>query len=111
MLVFNFKENKAVRNHLITVFVVLLSAFICQPPAFGQDTSSIDTLRQMGKAFAGIAEKASPCVVGISAQQVVTQKYPTMRDGPFGDQFSEDDFFERFFGRSYHHRRQPQRES
>jgi len=80
--------------------------------AFAQDTGSIDTLRQMGKAFAAIAEKASPAVVGIKVKQVVTREYSDMPDWPFGKQF-DDEFFKRFFGDDFFRRyqRSPQRKS
>jgi serine protease Do len=52
----------------------------------------------MGKAFASIAEKASPAVVGIRARQQVTQEYSR---SPFGGPHDDfDDIFERFFGPS-----------
>jgi len=57
-------------------------------------------LRRMGKAFASIAEKASPAVVGIRAVQVVkdgdgSREYSSGDPrSPFGD-----DFFEYFFRR------------
>jgi len=106
----HFKQNK-ISSHfsLISVSLIFL-LFITPLSAFGEDKSSIDTLRQMGKAFADIAEKASPAVVGIQAKQLITEDYLTMRDWPFGDPF-DDDFFERFFGRPFRYRRSPQRKS
>ena len=104
----NFKQNKSLsHHHIISAFLILL-LFITPLSALAQDTSSIDTLRQMGKAFATIAEKASPAVVGIKAKQTVTQEYSIMRDWPFGDPF-DDDFFERFFGQPFPRQRSPQR--
>ena len=91
----------------ISAFLILLF-FIAPLPAFAQDTNSIDTLRQMGRAFAEIAEKASPAVVGIKAEKTVTQDHPTIREWPFGDPF-EDDFFDYFFRRRSPQRRSPQR--
>jgi serine protease Do len=72
--------------------------------AFAEDKNSIATLRQMGKAFASIAEKASPAVVGVKTEKVITaEDYPSLREWPFGSPFSpfDDDFFERFFGYRY----------
>ncbi len=106
----NFKQNKFLsHHHIISAFLILL-LFIAPLPAPAQDTSSVDILRQMGKAFAKISEKASPAVVGIKADQTVSQKYSTMPNWPFGDPF-DDDFFERFFGRPFPYRRSPQRKS
>jgi len=104
----NFKQNKFSSHHYAISVLLILLLFIPPLSALAQDTSSIDTLRQMGKAFAKISEKASPAVVGIKANQTVTQEYLTMPDWPFGDPF-DDDFFERFFGRPSPRQRSPQR--
>jgi len=94
-----------------TLFLLL---FVIAPlSAAEQDTNSIATLRRMGKAFADIAGKASPAVVGITANRVVTREYSTMPDSPFDD-FSnpfDDDFFDRFFQRRFRQPRSPQRKS
>jgi len=104
----SFKQNKFPSSrHLISYSLIFL-LFIIPMSAPAQDTNSIDTLRQMGKAFATIAEKASPAVVGIKAKQTVTQQYSTMPNWPFGDPF-DDDFFERFFGQPFPRRRSPKR--
>ncbi len=110
MHIFNFRQNKTIWSYrVISTFLILLF-FITPLPAPAQDTNSIDTLRQMGKAFAQIAEKASPAVVGIKAEKTVTQDYPTIRDWPFGDPFDpfEDDLFDYFFRRRSPRRRSPQ---
>jgi len=109
MQVLSFRKNNDLSHYLVisTLFVFLL--FITPLPASAQDTGSIDTLRQMGKAFAEIAEKASPAVVGIKATRVEIQQYSTMPDWPFGGPFDpfEDDILERFFRRQFP-RRSPQ---
>jgi len=81
------------------VIVLLLLSF----PAslFAEDDQSIAVLRRMGKAFASIANKASPAVVGIRATQVVKDGDGS-REYSFGDPYSSpfgDDFFEYFFRR------------
>jgi len=95
---------------LICVYLVLFVVFV--PPAFSQDTDSITTLRQMGKAFASIAEKASPAVVGIVAEHSVSQGYSREFESPFNDPFFfdpfDDDFFDNFFRRRRPRRRSPQ---
>lgn len=96
------------RNLISVVFAALL--FLAPLTAVAEDSKSIDTLRRMGKAFASIAEKASPAVVGIRANQVVTQRYSQIPDWPFGDPFFDDDFFEQFFGRRFRQQRPPQQE-
>ncbi len=91
----------------------ILIFFFCLAPlsAFAQDTESIAALRQMGKAFAEIAEKASPAVVSIRAEKVYSQPYYIMPDWPFGDDFDPfgDDFFDRFFRRQSPRSQQRQR--
>ncbi len=74
----------------------LLTAFLLLAPisAFGQDKESIAALRQMGKAFASIAEKASPSVVSVKSERTVTEDYSTFQF-PFGSPF-EGDIFEFF---------------
>jgi serine protease Do len=91
-------KDKSRRFLSSTVLVLLLLAW--PVAAFGEDDQSIAVLRRMGKAFASIAEKASPAVVGIRAVQVVkdgdgSREYSSGDPrSPFGD-----DFFEYFFRR------------
>jgi len=99
----SFNRSKGLSFHLVISIFLVLALFAGTRPASAQDTNSIDTLRQMGKAFAKISEKASPAVVGIKASQTVTQQMP---DWPFGDPFSDDDIFEHFFGRPSPRQRQ-----
>ncbi len=61
-------------------FVLIVFSLILPLSALAEDSKSIDTLRQLGKAFASIAEKDSPAVVSIKANQAITQTYS--RDGP-----------------------------
>jgi serine protease Do len=109
------RHKRLSRLELAFVSFVVFS-LILPVCAFGEDEKSIDTLRQLGRAFAQIAEKASPAVVAIKAEKKVTITYP---QSPFGiqplDPFSQD-FFERFFRRQFpqqqpQQRRSPQRES
>ena len=70
------------------VFVLML--FSLPVSAFGEDDQSIATLRRMGKAFASIAEKASPAVVGIRATRTVrgdakSRAYSYGDPNPFGE--------------------------
>ena len=109
MQIFSFKRNKTALSCLLISTISLLVLFIGPASVSAQDTDSINALRQMGKAFAQIAEKASPAVVGITAKQVVTQEYPVMRDRPFADPFFDDDFFEHFFGPHFRRPRSPER--
>ncbi len=90
---------------LICCLAVLL-LLTAATPVSAKDTDSIAALREMGRAFADIAQKASPAVVSIKSKQVVKQEYQVSPDWPFGGPFDpfEDDFFEQFF-----RRRMPQR--
>jgi serine protease Do len=91
---------------------LILSLLLSLTPACAQDkdNESIKILKQVGKAFASIAEKASPAVVGIRAQQAVTQEYSNAPDWPFGSPFG-DDFFDQFFNRPNRYKRAPQKKS
>jgi serine protease Do len=109
MSITNLRQSKNSSHYrLISLFLVFLF-FIAPLPALAQD-EGISALRQVGKAFAKIAEEASPAVVGIKAEKTVTYSQPTLRDWPFGEQFdpSEDDIFDRFFRWYSPRRREPQ---
>ena len=91
-------KDKSRRFTSSAILVLLLLTWPVS--AFAEDDQSIAVLRRMGKAFASIAEKASPAVVGIRAVQVVkdgdgSREYSSGDPrSPFGD-----DFFEYFFRR------------
>ena len=57
------------RRFLISIFFVL-TFYASSLPVLAQDSSSIDTLKKMGKAFAEIAQKASPAVVGLKLNRL-----------------------------------------
>lgn len=101
-------ENSFRKTVLMMFSLLLLFA----PVALAEDEASVAALRQMGKAFAAIAEKASPAVVGIKAEKVETQLYYNLPNFP--DWFFESPFggdpFERFFGRPRSQQRPRQRE-
>ncbi len=113
MWILSFNRSRRVSRRLaISTFLVLVLLAGVLPVFAQEDTNSIATLRQMGKAFAEIAEKASPAVVTIKAERTVTQQYYTIPDWPFGEGFNPfgDDFFDRFFQRRSRPRRSPQRQ-
>jgi len=109
MQTFSFRAKKTASHHFVISILLILLLFSSPLPAVAQDTGTIETLRQTGKAFARIAEQASPAVVGIKAEKTITQEYPTTRQSPFGSPFFDDDFFDYFFRRSVPNRRSPQR--
>lgn len=81
--------------------VWLLTCFVVPPIAYTQEDESISILRRMGNAFASVAAKASPGVVGIVAQRTVSRPVSPMREMPFGQpDDSFEDFFDYFFRRS-----------
>jgi len=102
-----FNTSKKNRNHArLLVISTLLLLFTSPLSSLAADPESITALRQIGKAFASIAEKASPAVVGLKAERVVSQDSQTYYESPFGD-----DFFEYFFGprfRTPRRQQQPQ---
>ncbi|MFZ0033382.1 MAG: DegQ family serine endoprotease [Sedimentisphaerales bacterium] len=104
MQTINIEQKKSLSRYYVIPVSLILLLFIIPLSANAQDANSIDILRQTGKAFARIAEKASPAVVGIKASQIVSQQYSTMPDWPFGD----DEFFRRFFGNPSPRQRSPQ---
>jgi len=68
---------------------------------YGEDDQSIAALRQMGKAFATIAGKASPAVVGIKATKAARSDLRSRDESGDGSSspLNEDDLFEYFFRR------------
>jgi len=108
-------KNTTVRFSLVSAVLVILVLGVSWPVfAADPNSSPIDSLRQMGKAFAKISEKASPAVVGIEAEKSVKQQeYPSMRESPFGgptDPFDEDFFNYFFYGRPRQRRPQQQQQ-
>lgn len=99
-------QRSKTRSRYIVISTVFLLLFISPISVFAQDSDSIATLRRMGKAFASIAEKTSPAVVSLKSERIVTREYPSMREGPFGEPFSDP--FEFFFRRPPR-QRSPQR--
>ena len=106
MQISSLKQNKT-RSRYIVISTLLILLFISPISVFAQDSDSIATLRRMGKAFASIAEKTSPAVVSLKSEIIITREYPSMRDWPFGEPFSDP--FEFFFRRSPR-QRSPQRQ-
>jgi len=73
MQINRYKENKNYSRHLVISTLLLL--FSTPLSALAADPDSVAALRQMGKAFSSIAEKASPAVVGLQAEKTVTQDH------------------------------------
>jgi serine protease Do len=103
MQINNLRRNVVSRYFLVSICFILL--VFCPVSLYAESDESIATLKQMGKAFASIAEKASPSVVGIKSERTVTREY---LQSPFGEPFG-DDFFDYFFRRSPRQRQQQPR--
>jgi serine protease Do len=110
MKIISFNQKKTYTHYRIISVLLVFLFFIAPLPALAED-AGIDALRQVSKAFAKIAEEASPAVVGIKAEKTITYDQPTFREWPFGEQFDpfEDDIFDRFF-RWYSPRRRAPRQ-
>ena len=98
------------RKHSVHVLSVLLvSLIVTALPLVGsaEEQESIQMLRKLGKAFAAVAEKASPAVVSVRVEKTTVQYY-SVPDWPFAEPFNpfEDDLWDFFFRRDLH-RRQP----
>ena len=97
----SIKDHSIRPRHLALSAAFLILLIISPAASFAQDDQSIATLRQMGKAFASIAEKASPAVVTIKSERAVTPQYYGYEDSPYGNQPDPfgDDLFDFFFRR------------
>ncbi len=96
----NIGKSSGNRRACAAALYIFLWVLLMLPVSgLGGEQNSIATLKEMGKAFTSIAEKASPAVVAIRVESTVTQRYYDYEDSPFGN-----DLFEFFF-----FRRRPQR--
>jgi serine protease Do len=96
--------GRGLRFFHVCVLSVLLVSF-AGASALGQDDSSIATLRQMGKAFTWITEKASPAVVGVRSVKVLKS---SAGDGELDDSNgSFEELFKYFYGPNATPRRAP----
>jgi serine protease Do len=77
-------------------------------PVSAEDQASIQALKQIGKAFASIAEKASPAVVGVEAIKV-QEKVVSPHGRGYGSPYNNEDLYEYFFGPRSPRSRTPQR--
>ena len=104
------KQKKSCSRYLLISTFLVVFFCLSSLPAFAEDANSIDTLRRMGKAFASIAQKASPAVVGIKSEKTVTREY-SIQEWPFGETFPfDEDMFDRFFFRRSPREQTPRRE-
>ncbi len=90
------RGSRTRRPSAMSMFFVLVW-FVMSSSTLVAEDQSIATLRQMGKAFASIAEKASPAVVGIRATKTMRASSRNQLDREQTRPF-EDDLFRYFFG-------------
>jgi serine protease Do len=88
-------------GRLIPPVVIVLFLSMLPITAQGEDDQSIAALRQMGKAFATIAGKASPAVVGIKVTKAARSDLRSRDESDDGSSgpLNENDLFEYFFRR------------
>ena len=106
MKVDNYKQHMKSSHCRAISSLCLLMLLLAPISAFGQDSDSITALRQMGKAFSSIAQKASPAVVALTVERPASRDSQMYRQSPFGN--PEEDLFD-FFRRRSPRQRSPQR--
>ncbi len=110
MLVKKAKRSKPTEIRFEAAIICWL-ALCCVIPVTGrgEENESIAILKRMGNAFASVAEKVSPGVVGVRSEKMVARSVQQM---PFGQPFDpfSDDFFEYFFRRRTPQEEAPRRE-
>jgi len=75
-----------------------LALAVVVKPAQARD-DGLESLRQTGKAFAGVAREVSPSVVFIQTEGKASDSGITRFSSPFDEQWPfGDDLFKRFFG-------------
>ena len=82
----------------VSLICLVASAWV---PVSGEDQENIAVLRRMGDAFASVAEKASPGVVGVVAKRKISSSGLRLEQTPSNEPFdpSREDFFDFFFRR------------
>ena len=102
MYIDSFKKTKAAAR-CFTIAAIVVFFVIAPLSARAEDQQSIAALRQMGKAFASIAGKASPAVVSLKSERTATQDSSTYHNGPF-----DEDLFDFWFRQPSPRERSPQ---
>ncbi|MHC4325302.1 MAG: S1C family serine protease, partial [Planctomycetota bacterium] len=71
MDVLKFKSNKTGAGSCVILALSMLALLTVPTSAIARDDNAVVTLRQIGRTFAGIAEKASPSVVVLTVDKPV----------------------------------------
>ncbi len=96
MRIYSCRQKKAISRILLLPAFLFVLPLICPLPAFGQTDSRIESLRQIGKVFAQIAEKARPAVVQVLVEKSATSYNLEIPRWPFVQPYP------RYFGGSFH---------
>ncbi len=103
-----YLNRRKKRNTLSSCFAVsacLAILFLAAPLSVqGESQDNVAALRQMGKAFTSIAERASQAVVSLKSESTITRDSSRYYDWPYGE-----DPFEFWFGPRSPRERTPQR--
>jgi serine protease Do len=91
MYIDSFKKTKATARYF-TIAAIAVFFVIAPLSVRAEDQQSVAALRQMGKAFASIAEKASPAVVSLKSERTATRDSSTYHNWPF-----DEDLFDFWF--------------
>jgi len=96
MRTYSCTQKKAISHIFLWPALLFVLSLISPLRAFGQADSQLEALRQIGKTFAKIAEKAQPAVVQVKVEKSAisynleiprwpfVQPYPRYFGGPFG---------------------------
>ena len=99
-------REERIRFLFPVLWFVVVGLLICRSPAAAED-GGIQSLREMGKAFASVAKKVSPAVVFIQVEKKVPRSSNVRFFTPFGEGPFGDDFLRRFFGIPFPEERAP----
>lgn len=76
MDVLKFKSNVTGPGSCVMLVLPMLALLAMPAPACARDDNAVATLRQIGKTFAAIAEKASPAVVVLTVDKAIPRGQP-----------------------------------
>ena len=79
----NCTQKKAISHIFVLPALLFVLPLIDALPAFGQTDSRVESLREIGKVFAEIAEKSRPAVVQVVTEKSATSKTSEIPRWPF----------------------------
>ena len=66
------RKRKREKSLFILIIPTLILFLVFTQVTYSAENESVAALRQMGKAFSSIAQKASPAVVSVHSESIVT---------------------------------------